>query len=56
MAREHLHPDRAVILMVGQEKEIEKGDPTHPVQLRQLSSGNITQLPLRDPLTLTPLP
>ena len=56
VAREHLHPERAVILMVGQEKEIEKGDPTHPVQLRQLSSGNITQLPLRDPLTLTPLP
>lgn len=56
VAKEYLHPDRAVILMVGQEADIDKGDPAHPVQLRQLSSGNVTQVPLRDPLTLKPLP
>ena len=56
VAREYLHPDRAVILMVGQVAEIEKGDPAHPTPLTQLSSGPVTTLPLRDPLTLQPLP
>jgi zinc protease len=53
VAKEHLHADKAVILVVGQKEEIEKG---HPVQLRQLASGKVTELPLRDPLTQEPLP
>ena len=56
VAKEHLHPDRAVILMVGQREEIEKGDPNHPVPLQKLSSGPVVPLPLRDPLTMAPLP
>ena len=56
VAKEHLHPTKAVILMVGQEKEIEKGDPAHPLTFQQLSTGPVTQVPLRDPLTMEPLP
>ncbi|MBX3734324.1 MAG: insulinase family protein [Verrucomicrobiae bacterium] len=56
VAREHLHPDRAVILMVGQAGAIEEGDPAHPVGLRQLSDGPVTRVPLRDPMTMQPLP
>lgn len=56
VARQYLHPSKAVILMVGQESEITKGDPNHPVTLQQLSSGPVTQVPLRDPLTMEPLP
>ncbi|HRI11985.1 MAG TPA: pitrilysin family protein [Verrucomicrobiota bacterium] len=56
VAKEYLHPDRAVILMVGQEGEISKGDANHPMTFQQLSSGPLTQVPLRDPLTMEPLP
>lgn len=56
VAAKHLHPDEAVILIVGQSEEVAKGHPDHPVKLTQLASGKVTELPLRDPLTLEPLP
>ena len=56
VAAKHLHPDEAIILIVGQQDEITKGHPDHPVKLAQLASGKVTELPLRDPLTLEPLP
>ena len=56
VAAKHLHPDEAVILIVGQRDEISKGHPDHPVKLEQLASGKVSELPLRDPLTLEPLP
>ncbi len=55
VAKQHLHPDKAVILVVGQKEEILKGHPDHPVKLEQLASGKVTQLPLRDPLTQEPV-
>jgi zinc protease len=55
VAKQHLHPDKAVILVVGQKEEILKGHPDHPVKLDQLASGKVTQLPLRDPLTQEPV-
>lgn len=55
VARDHLHPNQAVILMVGQQEEIKKGDLDHPVTFQQLSRGPVTQVPLRDPLTMEPL-
>ncbi len=56
VAKEYLHPSKAVILMVGQRADIEKGDPAHPVSLQQLSTGPVTQVPLRNPMTMEPLP
>jgi predicted Zn-dependent peptidase len=55
VAREKLHPDKVILLIVGQKDEILKGHPDHPVQVGQLTSGKLTELPLRDPLTLEPI-
>jgi predicted Zn-dependent peptidase len=52
VAREHLVPERLVLLVVGDQKEIALGDPTHPVRLVDLAGGKATDLALRDPLTL----
>jgi len=54
VAKKHLIPERLVILIVGQKDEMLQGDPNHPVKLTEL--GKLTELPLRDPLTLKPLP
>ena len=56
VAKKYLTPGKAVILVVGQEAEILKGQPDHPVTLKSLGGDRYTQLPLRDPLTLKPLP
>ena len=52
VARKYLDLSKLVILAVGQKDEILKGDPSHPVSLESLSKGGITELPLRDPLTM----
>ncbi len=53
-ARRHLHPDRMVILVVGNLDEIMAGSPDYAARLADF--GPIHRLPLRDPLTLEPLP
>jgi predicted Zn-dependent peptidase len=53
-ARAHIHPDRLIMLVVGNVDEILKGHPDHP-DARFDKLGPLVRLPLRDPLTLKPL-
>jgi predicted Zn-dependent peptidase len=53
VAREHLVPEKMIVLVVGKQAEIDLGDEKHPVTLAQLASGGqVTTLPLRDPMTM----
>jgi predicted Zn-dependent peptidase len=51
--RQHLEPDDMVILVVGNVEEIMKAHPDHEAALTDF--GDITRLPLRDPMTLEPI-
>jgi predicted Zn-dependent peptidase len=55
VAAKHLHPERVSILVVGSKEEILKGHPDHPISLEKLVPAPLTELPLRDPLTLEPI-
>jgi zinc protease len=55
VATKYLTADKVTILVVGQKEEILKGHPNHPVKLTDLSKGPLTDVPLRDPLTMKPL-
>lgn len=55
VAAKHLHPDRVAILVVGNKQDVLKGHPDHPVSLEKLLPVPLTELPMRDPLTLEPL-
>jgi predicted Zn-dependent peptidase len=55
-ARAELHPDRLVVLTVGPWAQIAAGDPQGRAKVEALGLGPVTQLPLRDPLTLEPKP
>ena len=53
VARTYLIPEKLVLLVVGDQKEIDVGDPNHPVKLDALApGGKVATLPLRDPLTM----
>ncbi len=56
VAAEHLHPDRLVTLVVGKWAEIAPGDAEGRAKMDQFNGGAVDHLPLRDPLTLEPLP
>jgi zinc protease len=55
VAKKYIKPEKAVILIVGKKEEITMKLPDHPVTLQELTSGPVTDLPLRDPLTMKPL-
>ena len=55
VAKKYLNPKQAVILIVGDKKTILNGHPDHPVNLKNLTSGGLIDIPLRDPFTLEPI-
>ncbi len=53
VAKAHLLPEKMIMLVVGDQAEIAKGDPKHPVQLASLApGGRMETLALRDPMTM----
>jgi zinc protease len=53
VAQKYLHPDKLVILVVGNVEDVLKGDPNKPENsFRKMAGGKITQIPLPDPLTM----
>ncbi len=54
VARTYLHPDKLVILAVGNVSDMLKGDPDHPqYSLQKLARGQpIVRVPLPDPVTM----
>ena len=55
-ARRRLRPDEIVTLVVGKWSEIEPGDAEGRATMAQFADRRVEHLPLRDPLTLSPLP
>ena len=55
VAKQRLKLDQVIILVVGQKEEILKGHPDHSVKLDDLAKRGVTELPMRDPLTMKPL-
>lgn len=56
VAERELKPEALVTLVVGKWSEIAPGDPEGRATMAQFDGGRVTHLPLRDPLTLEPLP
>ena len=48
-----LDPEKMIMLIVGNVEEITKGHPEHEAKISDF--GKITELPLRDPMTLEPI-
>jgi zinc protease len=55
VAAKYLNVPQLVILIVGQKDQILLGQPDHPVNLADLAGGRMTDVPLRDPLTMKPM-
>jgi len=56
VARKHLDPERMAILVVGDWDAIAPGDLEKRANMNDFFGGKVKHLPLRDPLTLAPLP
>jgi zinc protease len=53
VAKTHLLPEKMIVLVVGDQEAIDKGDEKHAVTLKSLApGGKVTVLPLRDPMTM----
>jgi zinc protease len=56
VARRLLAPEKMAFLMVGDFKEMMLSDGKHDVKLAGLAGGDPKKLPLRDPVTMKPMP
>jgi hypothetical protein len=56
VAQKHLDPGKMAILVVGDWEEIAPGDLEKRASMGDFFGGKVTHLPLRDPLSLEPLP
>jgi len=56
VAKEHLDPEKMAILVVGDWEQIAPGDLAKRASMADFFGGKVKHLPLRDPLTLEPLP
>jgi zinc protease len=56
VAKKHLEPEAMAILLVGDWDAIAPGDLEKRATMKEFFGGKVTHLPLRDPLTLEPLP
>jgi len=54
-AQKLLDPARVTILVVGKKADLLNPDPKHPVKFADLTGGKLTELPLRDPMTMRPV-
>ena len=53
VAGTHLPPEKMIVLVVGNQEAIDRGDENHAVTLEALApGGKVTVLPLRDPMTM----
>jgi zinc protease len=53
VAKQHLVPEKLVLLVVGNQADIDKGDGKNPASLASLApGGKVENLALRDPLTM----
>jgi len=52
VAKQYLVPEKMITLVVGNQLEISKGDGKHDVTLEKIAGGKITELSLRDPMTM----
>lgn len=60
VAQKWLDDKGVAILVVGKREDLLNPDPRHPVKLQELAKGlkggKFTELPLRDPMTMKPMP
>ena len=56
VAKKYLDPSQMAILVVGNWEEIALGDIEKRASMNQFFDGKVKHLPLRDPLTLKPMP
>lgn len=55
VAKKLLDPGKVTLLVVGKKADLLNPDPKHPVNFAALTGGKLTELPLRDPMTMKPV-
>jgi zinc protease len=56
VAQKHMKPENLVVLIVGKKSDILAGDLKHTIALESLAGNRLVDVPLRDPMTMQPMP